>query len=406
MPPPYPTRLPTLEELLYARSLQEQQQKQAAAQQSQQTTSASGLGGLAGLAAVKKGYDALFPATTTAVGELAAPGTLGTGIPGLIGGSALNAGEVGLPGLQGGPALVNGGAEAGVGTLGTVAGGLAALHGGYNLLQNYGKGDWKSGAISGAEVGAGLGTIIPGAGTLAGAGIGAVAGGLLGAIKTGKHQDQIARDQVRSEMQKRGMIDEGFNLTLADGSKFNIGLDGGAKPEYSGGQAAYNVKTSSPFAVQAVRWVDPVSDILTGFDKKLSTDFAGYFANAAMSNAQTIEGVRANALKLLEQTGLDRAKLEDGIRQGLQAGKIDQGTFGYYMQSIDSLFSGKDVYVGGWQEYIDRNQPTQPVAQPAAQATTSPSEPVPANPVPRVPMKVSNPKLTKWTNQSGNRVGV
>lgn len=233
----------------------------------------------------------------------------------------------------------------GMSTLGTAVSGLAALHGGYNLAENFGRGDWKSGAMSGAEAGAGIGAFV--GAPWAGAGIGAVVGGLTGLVKSGKHEDQLARDQVRKAMQQKGLLDNGFNLTLAKGGKFNIGVDGGARPEYefSGGRRPYEVKTESPFAAQAVAWADPIAKALTGGNAKLATDFAGYFANASMSDAESIEGVRANMLNIMSQMGIDA----NGLKQAVNSLAVSPEDKKAMLYSIDTMMNGKGYYVGSWE---------------------------------------------------------
>jgi hypothetical protein len=55
--------------------------------------------------------------------------------------------------------------------------------------------------------------------------IGAISmGGALS--KSGKGKSQMARDSIRADLQKKGLADDEFNITLADGTKANIGVDG------------------------------------------------------------------------------------------------------------------------------------------------------------------------------------
>lgn len=126
-------------------------------------------------------------------------------------------------------------------------------------------------------------------------------------IKTGKHKDQLRRDMVRDQLQKGNVIDDKFNLTLADGRKFDIGKDGGSK--------AYNVDFNRAGAGDAVGLANPLASIFTRGDNKLKSDFAGYLANAAMSGGDAKANIRAQydraginqqqAYKMLEEQGLD-----------------------------------------------------------------------------------------------------
>lgn len=68
-----------------------------------------------------------------------------------------------------------------------------------------------------------------------------VAGPLLGPVslgvmsvahsmfKSGKSRDQKGRDWFRGDLKTKGIYNEDFTLDLADGTKANVGLDGGAK---------------------------------------------------------------------------------------------------------------------------------------------------------------------------------
>lgn len=161
-------------------------------------------------------------------------------------------------------------------------------------------------------------------------------------IGSGKDVAQLKRDQIRAAMQEQGALDEGWNLTLADGGKFNIGLDGGGKIMGKDGKEInpYNVDASNPFAHQATAWADPIAAILTGGDPKLRSDFAGYFTNAAMSNANTLEGVRANLLNIMASHKIDFPTARKAVTSMLEAGKIDQATHDIYMNTLGILESG------------------------------------------------------------------
>lgn len=162
------------------------------------------------------------------------------------------------------------------------------------------------------------------------------------AFGSSKDQAQMNRDQVRKAMQGQGALDEGWNLTLADGGKFNIGLDGGGKIMGKDGTEInpYNVDASNPFAHQATAWADPIAAILTGGDPKLRSDFAGYFTNASMSNANTLEGVRANLLNIMAAHKMDFPTALKAVTSMLEAGKIDQATHDIYMNTLGILESG------------------------------------------------------------------
>jgi hypothetical protein len=125
---------------------------------------------------------------------------LGTGIPGLQGGTALINGQVGIPGLQGGQALVGGqipeAAVSGWDLANIGAGGnyilpAAGAVGAYDLLSNdYGPG---RGALQGAASGAAIGSYAGAPGALIGGAIG-------GAIGLGKG---LMRHESTADVQKK-----------------------------------------------------------------------------------------------------------------------------------------------------------------------------------------------------------
>jgi hypothetical protein len=156
-------------------------------------------------------------------------------------------------------------------------------------------------------MGAAAGSFFPAVGTAVGAAVGAVTGGLFGCMKWGKHEDQLMRDQVRDLLVQAGVLDARFGLQLADGTRYDLGKDGGPRAEF-GGRRPYEVDFSSPFAAQAVAWVDPLIELFAGGDTKIQHDFAGYFANAAMSNALTLDEVRANIDAIYRAFGMSLEK--------------------------------------------------------------------------------------------------
>jgi len=134
-----------------------------------------------------------------------------------------------------------GSAQGAVGSyLPQVAGAASVALGAYQVYQGWGGSGGKgalNGALGGSAMAAGLYTL------------GATNPYLLAAVVAtsiladatggGKSGNQKQRDQVRSAFQSNGLADKDFNVTLADGSKFNIGVDGHgqqrsvAHPEFS-----------------------------------------------------------------------------------------------------------------------------------------------------------------------------
>jgi len=222
---------------------------------------------------------------------------------------------------------------------GTSASSMMAIVGGImgaaNIALSWGRSTPAAGAANGLAVGAAIGTVIcPGIGTAIGAAAGTLVGGLLGCIKTGKHRDQRVRDSVRDFLVQQQVLAPDYTISLADGSRYNIGIDGGPKAEF-GGRRPYEVDFSNPLAQYAVSWINPLIDLLSQGNEKVKTDFTGYFANAALSNASSLDDVRANVAMILSQFGVTDELLYQGVIQSGQTGRIPVETARAYLSGID-----------------------------------------------------------------------
>jgi hypothetical protein len=257
--------------------------------------------------------------------------------------------EVGLQGFEVAGAVSQGGAiaassttsaaQAGtLGMAGSAAGIAGGLYGAYDLIANWGASTPARGASSGMAVGATVGTMIggPGFGTAIGAAIGTVAGGVIGAITAGKHKDQKIRDEMREALVQNGILDSNYQLQLADGSTYNMGLDGGPRAEF-GGRRPFEVDFSNPLAKYAVSWMNPIIEVLAQGNKKLQTDFVGYFANAAMSNAKTLEDVANNINSFMQRFGITHEALAKAVIQAAQNGQLDRTVAEAYINGIQQL---------------------------------------------------------------------
>lgn len=212
------------------------------------------------------------------------------------------------------------------GTAGSAVSIAGGIIGAIQIAMNWGKSSPSAGATSGMAVGASIGTVIcPGLGTAIGAGIGALAGGLIGCITAGKHKDQKVRDAVRDNLVRAGILNSEYQLQLPDGSLYEMGKDGGPRDEF-GGRRPYEVDFSNPLAQYAVGWMSPIIALATQGDKKICTDFTGYFANAVLSNAKNLSDVRRNVDFFMAKFGLSNDKLAQGIVQLAQAGGVDEAT--------------------------------------------------------------------------------
>lgn len=216
-----------------------------------------------------------------------------------------------------------------------------AAYAGYNLINSWGKTDPVTGAVNGATAGAYIGSqLFPGIGTVVGGIIGGVVGLVGGFLKKGKHPDQIARDTVRGFMREKGIIDDKWQLTMADGSKFDIGRDGRKTLTNMDGttRAMYNTDLSNPLTSEAIGLAQPLAAILTGGDQKLGSDFTGYFVNAATSNATTLNEVKQNMLAIFDSFQITPEQAAETLFALGKEGKIKENEFEAYLNGFSSIF--------------------------------------------------------------------
>lgn len=136
----------------------------------------------------------------------------------------------------------------------------------------------------------------------------------IGAMATsGKSDAQRIRDDFRGDLKEANVADKDYNVTLADGSKFNIGLDGKTKYKNVGENVdgkttrnAWDVDFSNPLAKFAVDKIDPAIRNIYGADDEKSkyfpSQYTGMLVNAATSNAKTEADVLANIETMLGQS--------------------------------------------------------------------------------------------------------
>jgi hypothetical protein len=228
-----------------------------------------------------------------------------------------------------------------VGVASEWAGIMGAIVGAADIAANWGRSTPAKGAASGTALGAAIGTmILPGTGTAIGAAVGALAGGLLGCIKTGKHADQKVRDQIRSFLQERGVIDENYTIGLANGSRFNIGYDGGPKAEL-GGRRPFETDMTNPLTKYAISWLNPVVAFLSQGNQKVQSDFVGYLANAALSNAKSIDDLRANVNSIIKQFGLDDKTIVSGVSEAVKSGALDKDIGAAWINGVKERIDSK-----------------------------------------------------------------
>jgi polyhydroxyalkanoate synthesis regulator phasin len=220
-------------------------------------------------------------------------------------------------------------------------GGIGAAYSGFQLISNWGNSDPVSGAINGFTAGAYIGTMVGGP---IGAAIGGVIGGVVGLAsgffkKSGKSEEQVARDKVRDALKQNGVVSTDWKLTLADGSAYDIGKDGRFKLDNVDGtkRHAYEIDFKNPLAGETVGMLQPIVAILTGPNTRLTRDFIGYFTNAALSNATDLEGVRKNVLSIYKTLKMSPEQVMQGISTMVEKGMISKDEGMAYVNGFGSL---------------------------------------------------------------------
>lgn len=132
-------------------------------------------------------------------------------------------------------------------------------------------------------------------------------------VTSGKSEAQQLRDDFRGKLQETGVADKDYNITLANGDKYNIGKDGKAKLTNIDGKTTrrtWDVDWENPLAKYAVDKLDPrVRSIYTEEAAKAGIpveQYTGMLVNAATYNAKTEKDVEANINAMLGKSGLDK----------------------------------------------------------------------------------------------------
>lgn len=130
-------------------------------------------------------------------------------------------------------------------------------------------------------------------------------------MTTGKSDAQLMRDDFRGILKETGVADKNYHVTLADGSKFNIGLDGKTRYKNVGenidgktSRQAWDVDFSNPLAKYATDQIDPmIRNIYSNAPKQIKPEqYTGMLVNAVTSNAKSEQDVQNNIRAMLGQS--------------------------------------------------------------------------------------------------------
>jgi len=312
-----------------------QERAEQAAQQQQQSALAATGGSLAGLGAIY-GVGQLLGSGASGAGAGTLGGLTATGVQGamesagMIGSGAAAGAGTGAGATAGTGTTVGTGTTTGGTTLSGVAGVALPIAVGAGIISNA----WETGM---KDILRGRGTredwinqgfnLTP-PGFIANTALRLLGKRSLGAMMTsGKSQAQQIRDDFRGQLKNTGVADDQYQVTLADGSKFDIGLDGKTRYQNVGEnidgkktRQAWDIDFSNPLAKFATEQLDPmIQRIYEGVDrKKVPTEqFTGMLVNAVTSNANSNEDVLANIKSVLgKSTFAQQAGISAGVEPG------------------------------------------------------------------------------------------
>lgn len=177
---------------------------------------------------------------------------------------------------------------------------------------------------------------------------------------TGKHGDQVARDDLRNNLETAGVletIDGSHHVELADGSKFDVGQDGrsGTRQWHNASNLpegvrpflhAYDVDFTSDLALSTSLGGYALSSILLGGRDGQKEKIGGYFTNAAISqgnldfNQENFSKSMANMRKIYETSGIKSIKQgTKDLNNLVKNGTITDSEYRQGLQGLDVVFN-------------------------------------------------------------------
>ena len=129
------------------------------------------------------------------------------------------------------------------------------------------------------------------------------------AFGSSKDKDQMNRDVLRKELRKTNFLDDKYNVTLADGNKWDMGVDGshmldniGANIDGKNQRHTYDADFSDPRTAEAVGAMQGLGAIFSGTGAgKRKDQTTGLLTNAVLSSGDW----QQNAMKLIADAGLN-----------------------------------------------------------------------------------------------------
>lgn len=184
----------------------------------------------------------------------------------------------------------------------------------------------------------------------------------------GKSGDQQGRDQIRSVFQRAGLSNDNHDITLADGSKANIGIDGhGGSHSVTNPELLVNGQQSRSGAGKLNSWDtdytndldyaagmggSTLSQLLNGGVGKPISQLGGQLGNAFLKNVgygksftpENFNAVTANIRSAFAQSGIkSKADAYQLSNQGFAEGRFNATQLVTMQQAINMAFD-KDGY--------------------------------------------------------------
>lgn len=163
------------------------------------------------------------------------------------------------------------------------------------------------------------------------------------ALGSGRNTGRKMRDGWRSGLQEAGIADENYNVTLADGSKYDIGQDDGAKLVNKDGveRNTFDIDWGDKATTNAIPDAHLFA-LATGLDPT-SNEKADTFhrataqaLNGATSNADTPEGIQANLKAMMKDVKPET--LMGRVESLRLSEKITDQEYGVYVDRVNKMY--------------------------------------------------------------------
>lgn len=207
-------------------------------------------------------------------------------------------------------------------TQATIGGGLSGLA--------LGAGAVGTAALAGMTLGSWLGPVGMAVGALAG-----YAGSKFFGSKKGKAQ--FMRDSIRDVLQQGNILDDKYQGTLADGSKFDFGQDG----SYLKWKEIDKIAAANPNAWSPTVLLTDALAAAYGFVGQKASDVSAWYARAAVSNAGDDPNIgKANAQYFAKQQGITYDQIKLKLDEAIADNRINKSQYDYYLTGAKELTAG------------------------------------------------------------------